>query len=226
MRYTIYIAFLFIFSLCYAFTDNMGKMSVVDLCKAPTYVQQVMTIQPLNFDAPSMSYNEFEKYMQKENANWDQFILDDSRRPEIHFNSYNIHFRRLIYDDLHIKYGFYSWMFDVLNMQKVKYINAYEDGMLNDPNLKKLYIANYSAGRPHRNKYFLYYEASYDRLNKTINRLKPGFIKIYNKLIMKCIVISAIIFDIDVKKAKASLMFEEKDKTFTGFIDNGAEESH
>lgn len=222
MRHTIYIAFLFIFSLCYAFANDMANMSVVDLCKTPIYVQQVMTPQPFHFDGPSMSYSEFEKYMQKENANWDQFILDDSHRPEVSFYGYNIHFRRLIYNDLQIKYGFYSWVFDVLNMQKVRHINAYENGMLNDPSLKKLYIANYSADRPNRNKYFLYYEASYDRLSKTINRLKPGFVKAYNKFVMKCIIMLAVVFDIDVKKAKIAFMFKEKDGTFTGFIDDNA----
>lgn len=163
-----------------------------------------------------ISFDEFKKAQEENCNNWDNDILDESKRPKEEFNFVNIYFKQITNQNKS-KYDFSDLLIDAFELNDAVQLKR-QNGIISNVNYASFLAMNLSLEREKRNKYYNISESK-NLLKKTFITFSPELISIYNKFVKYSLLFFSFIFDFDLPKMVKKYSFKESKIQENEFID-------
>ena len=164
-----------------------------------------------------ISFDEFKLSQEESIANWDNAILDESKKPKEKLEFINTYFKKI--DNISRgKHAFNDLLINALNLNNAV-IAKHNDGIIDDLKYNNFLAMNLSLERVKRNKYFNDIDASKKLLKNTFLAFSPKLISLYNKFVKYSLLAFSFIFDFDLSHAVKKYSLTEKRIQENQFID-------
>lgn len=164
-----------------------------------------------------ISFDEFKLSQEESIDTWDDYILDESKRPKEKLEFFNVYFKKIDLINKE-KYAFNDLLLNALYLNNAVHAK-YHDGIVDDFKYNNFLTMNLSLERVKRNKYFNDISVSKKLLKSTLLTLVPSLISFYNKLVRYFLENLNFIFDFDLRKTVKKYSLTEKYVKENQFID-------